>query len=147
MRIDDLEAVIEAAKQSQAHDFIEKYENKYDQILSKTFEGGITPSTGQRQRIALARAFFKNPSVLILDEPTSAIDPKAEYEIFERLFEFAQGKTVVIISHRFSTVRNASRIVVLDKGQIIEEGTHKKLMQIEGGKYKNAFELQSRGYK
>jgi len=147
MRIEDLEGVIEASKQAKAHDFIEKYANRYDQILNKSFEDGITPSVGQRQRIALARAFFKNPSILILDEPTSAIDPKAEYEIFERLFEFAQDKTVIIISHRFSTVRNASRIVVLDEGSIVEEGTHEELMKIKGGKYQNAFELQSKGYK
>ena len=95
----------------------------------------------------MARVFFKNPSLLVLDEPTSAIDPKAEYEIFEKLFDFAKGKTVVIVSHRFSTVRNAHRIIVLDEGKIIEEGTHETLMKIEGGKYSTAFELQSRGYK
>ena len=146
-RINDLAAIIEASKKAEAHSFIEKYKSKYDQVMHKSFEGGINASAGQRQRIALARAFFKNPPVLILDEPTSAIDPKAEYEIFEKLFEFAKGKTVIIISHRFSTVRNAHRIIVLDEGKIIEEGTHKELMKIEGGKYQNAFELQSKGYK
>ena len=108
--------------------------------------GGITPSTGQKQKIALARAFFKDAPILILDEPTSAIDPKSENEIFEKLFEFAKGKTVLIISHRFSTVRNASRIIVLDKGKIVEEGSHEKLMGIEHGKYKQVFEIQKKGY-
>jgi ATP-binding cassette, subfamily B, bacterial len=143
----DFYRIVEAAKKSQAHDFIEKYDKKYDQILSKQFSGGIRPSYGQWQKIALARAFFKDAPILILDEPTSAIDPKSEFEIFERLFEFAQGKTVIIISHRFSTVRNAKRIIVLDQGKIVEEGSHNKLLKIKGGKYSTAFELQREGYK
>lgn len=141
-----MEKVIEAAKKSGAHEFVERYEKKYDQILSKAFEGGIKPSAGQWQRIALARAFFKDAPVLILDEPTSAIDPKAEYELFQKIFEFTKGKTVIIISHRFSTVRNAQKIIVLDKGKIAEQGSHEELMKIEGGKYRTAFELQKRGY-
>src|SRR3990170_5111538 len=96
------------------------------------------------QRIALARAFFKDAPILILDEPTSAIDPKAEYELFQKIFEFTKGKTVIIISHRFSTVRNAQKIIVLDKGKIVEQGSHEELMKIEGGKYRTAFELQKR---
>ncbi|MFC1622038.1 ABC transporter ATP-binding protein [Patescibacteria group bacterium] len=144
--IDDLESIIQASKEAAAHEFIEKYDNQYDQILSKTFSGGINPSIGQQQKIALARAFFRSAPVLILDEPTSNIDPKAEFEIFEKLFEFAHGKTVIIISHRFSTVRNAEKIIVLDGGKIIEEGTHEDLMGIKGGKYKTAFELQKKGY-
>jgi len=145
-RLDNKEEIIEAAKKACAHEFIEKYEGKYEQILSKDFTGGIRPSWGQWQRIALARVFFKDAPILILDEPTSSIDPKAEYEIFTRLFEFAKGKTVIIISHRFSTVRNAERIIVLDKGKIIEEGNHEELLAIHEGKYKTAFELQRKGY-
>ncbi len=144
--IEDMTKIMESAKQAGAHEFIEKYEKGYDQILSKQFSGGIDPSQGQRQRIALARAFFKDAELLILDEPTSSIDPKAEFAIFEKLFEFAQNKTVIIISHRFSTVRNADRIIVLDDGKIIEDGSHEDLMKIHEGKYKHAFELQKRGY-
>ena len=142
----DFNKIVEAAKKSGAHKFIENYKYKYKQILNTSFRGGITPSTGQKQKIALARAFFKDAPMLILDEPTSAIDPKSENEIFEKLFEFAKGKTVLIISHRFSTVRNASRIIVLDKGKIVEEGSHEKLMGIEHGKYKQVFEIQKKGY-
>lgn len=140
------EKVVFSAKKSGAHNFIEEYENKYNQILSKSFSGGINPSEGQKQRIALARAFFKDSTVLIMDEPTSAIDPKAEYEIFQELLSFAKDKTVIMISHRFSTVRNADRIVVLDDGKIVEEGDHATLMKIENGKYQHAFDLQKRGY-
>ncbi|MFH1566267.1 MAG: ABC transporter ATP-binding protein [bacterium] len=146
-KLNDLSGIISAAKKSGAHEFIEQYENKYEQILNRAFDGGVRPSVGQWQKIALARAFFKDAPILILDEPTSAIDPKSEFEIFEKLFEFTKGKTVIIISHRFSTVRNAQRIVVLDKGRIIENGDHESLMRIKNGKYRNAFELQSKGYK
>ena len=143
---DNQELIKRAAMESGADDFIEKYKNKYDQILDRAFDYGIDPSIGQWQRIALARVFFKDAPILILDEPTSAIDPKAEYEIFQRLFEFTKDKTVIIISHRFSTVRNATRILVMDDGKIIEEGSHEKLVNIIGGKYKTAFELQKKGY-
>ena len=143
---DNQELIKRAAMESGADEFIEKYKNKYDQILDRAFDYGIDPSIGQWQRIALARVFFKDALILILDEPTSAIDPKAEYEIFQRLFEFTKDKTVIIISHRFSTVRNATRILVMDNGKIIEEGSHEKLVNIIGGKYKIAFELQKKGY-
>lgn len=145
--MDNLEDIKKSAKQAEAHEFISKYKERYNQILNKSFEGGISPSTGQKQKIALARGFFKNPEILILDEPTSAIDPKAEYQIFERLFDFAKEKTVIIISHRFSTVRNANRIIVLHEGKIVEKGDHEELMNIESGKYKTAFELQRKAYK
>ena len=142
----DIQKVVGAAKKAGANEFVQKYENKYDQVLNRAFKGGIKPSAGQWQRIALARAFFKDAPILILDEPTSAIDPKAEYELFQKIFEFTKGKTVIIISHRFSTVRNAQKIIVLDKGKIVEQGSHEELMKIEGGKYRTAFELQKRGY-
>ncbi len=144
--IDNMKGIIAAAKLAGAHEFIMDYENKYDQVLEKSFSKGIDPSIGQKQRIALARAFFNDSPILVLDEPTSAIDPKAEYEIFERLFEYAKEKTVLIVSHRFSTVRNADRIIVVEKGNIIEDGTHEELMKKKKGVYKNAFELQKKGY-
>jgi ATP-binding cassette subfamily B protein len=144
--MDDTNSIKESAKKSGAHSFIQKYDDNYDQIMSKSFTGGINPSTGQKQRIALARAFFRDSKLLILDEPTSSIDAKGEYEIFERLFEFAQEKSVIIISHRFSTVRNADRIIVLEDGKISEEGTHEELIKIKSGKYKEAFDLQKKGY-
>ncbi len=145
-KLGDVEGIYKSAKMSGANEFIEKYENGYDQVLNKRYTDGIEPSYGQWQKIALARAFFRDPDILILDEPTSAIDPKAEFEIFERLFDFAENKTIIIISHRFSTVRNASRIIVLDEGKIIEDGTHEELMQINEGVYKTAFEIQRKGY-
>lgn len=144
--IKDKKKVVSSAKRAGAHDFIQKYDNKYSQVLSKSFSGGIDPSTGQKQKIALARSFFKDAPMLIMDEPTSAIDPKAEYEIFQELFKFAEEKTVIIVSHRFSTVRNADRILVLEDGNIIEHGTHKDLMKIKNGVYRHAFDLQKKGY-
>lgn len=134
-----------AAKLSGADSFIQRFEFKYKQILSKRYKGGTEPSEGQWQKIALARAFYKDAGVLILDEPTSAIDPKSEYEIFQKLFRYAEKRSVVIISHRFSTVRNASKIYVIDDGKIIEQGTHEQLMKLDG-EYKEAFELQKKGY-
>ncbi|HXK52791.1 ABC transporter ATP-binding protein [Candidatus Nomurabacteria bacterium] len=145
-RMDDIDAVVEAAKKSGAHSFIKNYEYGYDQVLSTVFEKGIIPSAGQKQKIAVARTFFKDAPILILDEPTSAIDAKAEFEIFENIYTFSQNKTVITISHRFSTVRNADRILVLEKGKILEDGSHNELMLLEDGVYKKAFELQKRGY-
>jgi len=140
------EQLNESLFKSDAKKFVDEYKNKLDQVLDKAFEGGINPSSGQWQRIALARAFFRDAPILILDEPTSAIDAKAEYEIFERLYKFSEGKTVIIISHRFSTVRNADKIYVIDKGRIVESGSHEELLEF-GGKYKSAFEKQAEGYK
>ncbi len=110
------------------------------------FKDGIDLSGGQWQKLALARAFFKNAPILILDEPTSAIDAKAEYEIFEHVQNLQKDKTVIIISHRFSTVRNADRIFVLDQGTIIEQGNHEELLK-KKGLYAELFTLQAQGYK
>ncbi len=128
-----------------AHEFIMDYKEKYDQILSEKFEGGIRPSTGQWQKIALSRFFYRNTPVVIFDEPTAAIDAESEFKIFNRIYEFFENKTVIIISHRFSTVRNADRILVLDEGQIVEDGSHEELMNLIG-KYAHAFNLQAKGY-
>ncbi len=141
----DLESVQKSANNAGAHEFIKEFDKGYDQRLSKYFEGGTDLSGGQWQRIALARGFFRNSPIIILDEPTSAIDAKAESEIFDKLYEYTENKTVIIISHRFSTVRKADKIIVLDKGQIIEAGTHEELLKLDG-KYKAAFDTQAKGY-
>jgi ATP-binding cassette subfamily B protein len=136
----------EAIYKADAGTFIDTYESKLEQVLDRSYEGGVQPSDGQWQRLALARAFFRDAPVLVLDEPTSAIDARAEYQIFERLYEFSQDKTLLIISHRFSTVRNADRICVINNGQITETGTHEELMRV-GGRYRDAFETQAQGYR
>lgn len=108
--------VIKASVNAEAHEFITEYKNGYNQIMSEQFEGGTRPSTGQKQKIAIARFFFRNPSLAIFDEPTSAIDAVSEYRVFNKIYTFFKKKTVLIISHRFSTVRNADRIFVINKG-------------------------------
>jgi len=141
----DEESVIEAAKNADAHEFIMEYENGYDTVMSERFKDGIRPSNGQKQKIAIARFFYRNAPVAIFDEPTSAIDAESEYRIFNRIYDFFRKKTVVIISHRFSTVRNADRIIVLHEGKIVEDGTHEELMKNEG-RYFSAFTKQAEGY-
>jgi ATP-binding cassette subfamily B protein len=141
----DGESIHVAATLSGAKEFIQKFDAGYDQMLGKTFEKGEEISTGQWQKIALARAFFRNAPILVLDEPTASIDAKAESEIFERVEKLSKDKTVIIISHRFSTVRNADRIFVIDNGKIIETGNHEKLMKLDG-QYAKLFTLQAKGY-
>ena len=136
----------EVITQSGADKFIEDLPEGRNQIVGKMFEGGIDLSGGQWQKLALARAFYRNAPLLILDEPTSAIDTKAEFEIFQKVQSLQKDKTVIIISHRFSTVRNADRILVLEGGKIIEEGDHKALMA-KKGLYEELFTLQAQGYK
>ncbi|BCX13880.1 MAG: ABC transporter ATP-binding protein [Candidatus Dojkabacteria bacterium] len=138
--------VIKASKDADAYEFIAKYPKKFDQTLSERYTGGIRPSTGQWQKIALARFFFRDPYLLILDEPTASIDAEAEYQIFNNIYQFIKNKTVIIISHRFSTVKNADRIIVIDEGKIIEEGSHDQLMK-KNGTYARFFKLQAKGYK
>ena len=140
------ELLKDAISKSGAADYLKNLPDGLDQVLGKMFDRGIDLSGGQWQKLALARAFFRNAPLLILDEPTSAIDAKAEYEIFENVQKLQKDKTVIIISHRFSTVRNADRILVLDGGKIIEEGSHEKLMK-ENGLYAELFNLQAKGYK
>ncbi|MBI3289837.1 ABC transporter ATP-binding protein [Candidatus Microgenomates bacterium] len=137
--------VIEAAKKSGAHEFIQELPNKYDQILGRQFEGGIELSIGQWQKLAIARAFYEAAPVLILDEPTSAIDAEAEFEIFKNLNKFYKEKTLVFISHRFSTVRNADKIIVMRNGEITETGNHKELLE-NVGVYARMFRKQAKGY-
>jgi ATP-binding cassette subfamily B protein len=136
----------EAARNADTLKLIEMLPKGFDQILDERFEGGLRPSTGQWQKIAIARFFYRDAPVLILDEPTAAIDAVAEAKIFDSIYDFIQDKTVIIISHRFSTVRKADRIIVLDNGKIAEEGTHEELLK-KNGKYAHAFNLQAEGYK
>lgn len=143
----DEDRVIEAAKHADAHDFIMEYKKKYNQIMSEKFKGGVRPSTGQTQKIAIARFFYRNSPLVVFDEPTASIDAVSEYKIFNSIYDFFKNKTVIIISHRFSTVRNANRIIVLEKGKIVEEGTHKELVKKKNGVYSKAYKLQAEGYK
>ena len=134
-----------AARSSGAEEFITTFDKEYDQMLGTIFEEGKELSTGQWQKMALARAFFRDAKILILDEPTAAIDAKAEAEIFDRVDKLSKDKTVIIISHRFSTVRNADRIYVIENGSIAESGSHDKLMK-KKGKYAHLFTLQAKRY-
>lgn len=140
-----IKEIIQAAKKSGADDVASQLPKGYNQMLGRTFEGGIDLSAGQWQKVALARAFLRDAPILILDEPTSAIDAKAEAEIFDRVEKLSKNKTVIIISHRFSTVRNADMIYVVDKGKIIESGSHEKLIK-KKGMYATLFNLQAKGY-
>lgn len=135
----------EAAEKSGSMEFIEKFSSKFDQQLGKQFEGGVDLSHGQWQKIAIARAFYESAPVLILDEPTSAIDAEAEYKIFNNLHSSYKDKSLLFISHRFSTVKNADKIIVLEGGKIVEEGSHQELMAV-GGKYSKLFRLQAEVY-
>ncbi len=135
----------DAAKQSLADLLVQKLPGKYDQALGKRFNQGVELSGGEWQKIALARAYMKDAQLLILDEPTSALDARAEYEVFQRFAELTRGKTAVLISHRFSTVRMADRILVLEKGELLEEGSHQALLS-KNGRYAELFNLQAMGY-
>ena len=134
-----------AAKQSLADILVQKLPDKYAQALGKRFNQGVELSGGEWQKIALARAYMKDAQLLILDEPTASLDARAEYEVFERFTELTKGKTAVLISHRFSTVRMADRILVLERGELIESGDHAALLQ-KNGRYAELFNLQAKGY-
>lgn len=142
----DFKEIVRAAKESGADAVIEKFKDKYEQVLGKTFKGGMELSWGQWQKIALARAFFRDPAVLVLDEPTASIDAKSEAEIFDKVQKMPISKTVIIISHRFSTVRNADKIYVIDKGKIVEVGAHEELME-KDWQYASLFKFQAKGYR
>ncbi|KKB06963.1 ABC transporter ATP-binding protein [Devosia geojensis] len=140
------ERIEEAAERSLAADVIEKLPLKYDQPLGRLFNKGRDLSGGEWQKIAIARAYMRDAQMMILDEPTAALDAKAEAEVFARFIGLAQGKTTLLISHRFSTVRMADRILVLEGGRIIEDGSHAELVA-KGGVYADLFELQAAGYR
>ncbi|QNI36667.1 ABC transporter ATP-binding protein [Edaphobacter albus] len=139
----DLES---AAHKSLADTVITKLAGGYDQMLGRRFEGGVELSGGEWQKIALARAYLRDAQLLILDEPTAALDARSELEVFERFAELTEGKMALLISHRFSTVRMADRIVVLSGGRLIEEGNHQQLMA-SGGVYAGMFEMQAASYR
>ncbi len=137
----------EALADAGLEDLEAKYPKGLNQVMAKDYdaESAADLSGGQWQRLSIARAFFRQPNVLILDEPTSAVDASSEYKIFKNILRKQQNKTTIIISHRFSTVRKAERIIVLDHGKIIEQGTHEELVA-KGGTYKEMFEMQAEGY-
>ncbi len=135
-----------AAEKSLANHVIAKLPGDYDQMLGRRFEGGVDLSGGEWQKVALARAYLRDAQVLILDEPTAALDARSEFEVFQRFAELTAGKMALFISHRFSTVRMADRIVVLENGNIAEEGSHEQLARL-GGRYAEMFEMQAASYR
>ena len=136
----------EAARRSLAEGVARRLEKGFEQMLGRRFEGGVELSGGEWQKVALARAYLREAQVLILDEPTAALDARAEYEVFLRFAELTKGKMAVLISHRFSTVRMADRILVLKDGELVEQGTHEELVG-GGGLYAELFSLQAAGYR
>jgi ATP-binding cassette, subfamily B, bacterial len=145
-QIEDLPALTEAAHKSLADDVIARLPAKYEQMLGRRFESGVDLSGGEWQKLALARAYLRDSQLLILDEPTAALDARSEYQVFQRFAELTTGRMALFISHRFSTVRMADRIVVLESGRIVEDGTHEKLTRM-GGRYAEMFELQAASYR
>jgi ATP-binding cassette, subfamily B, bacterial len=142
----DSEQIIAAARQAGAHEVIARLKNGYDTMLGRWFSDGEELSVGEWQKVALARAFLRDSQILVLDEPTSAMDAGAEYELFRRFHRLAEGRTAILISHRLSTVRMADRIYVLEGGRIAECGTHDELVYC-GGRYAHLFETQAQNYR
>ena len=134
-----------AAEKSLADQVITRLDKGFDQLLGRRFEGGVDLSGGEWQKVALGRAYMRDAQLLILDEPTAALDARAEYEVFQRFSDLTTGKTAVLISHRFSTVRMADRILVLEKGRKLELGSHEELVALDGT-YAELFNLQAQGY-
>jgi len=148
-KIDEIENKLmleDAAHKSLADEVVAKLSAGYEQMLGRRFESGVDLSGGEWQKIALARAYLRDAQLLVLDEPTAALDARSEYQVFQRFAELTTGKMALFISHRFSTVRMADRIVVLENGSIAEEGTHEKLTRM-GGRYAEMFEMQAASYR
>ena len=144
--IDNLSLLRAAAEKSMADEVIAKLPRHYEQMLGRRFDGGVDLSGGEWQKVALARAYLRDAQLLILDEPTAALDARSEFEVFQRFAELTSGKMALFISHRFSTVRMADRIVVLENGQIAEDGNHDQLTHL-GGRYAEMFEMQAASYR
>lgn len=140
----NIDHIVASAIESGSHDFITEWTDQYNQQIGREF-GGIDPSKGQNQKLALSRTFFRNPRIMVLDEPTASVDAEAEQRIFDNLDAGPKERTTILISHRFSTVRNVDTIVVIDHGRIIEKGTHDELMK-KKGTYQRLFTLQAKGY-
>jgi ATP-binding cassette subfamily B protein len=138
-------AIEQAARDAGVHEVIAGLPHGYDTSLGRWFDQGQELSVGEWQKIALARAFVRDAQILVLDEPTSALDPQAEWEVFRHIKELARGRSVVLVSHRFSTVRTADRIHIFDQGRIVESGTHDELVAL-GGRYAEMYEVQARAY-
>ena len=135
-----------AQARSQADEVVARLPGRYDQMIGKRFKNGVDLSGGEWQKVAIARAYMRDAQVLILDEPTAALDARAEFEVFQRFKDVSRGKTAVLISHRFSSVRMADRILVLAEGTVEAAGTHAELIA-QGGRYAELFELQAAGYR
>jgi ATP-binding cassette subfamily B protein len=135
-----------AAERSRASGVIERLPGRYDQLLGRRFRGAVELSGGEWQKLAIARAYMRDAQLLILDEPTAALDARAEFEVFQRFKALMHGRTAVLISHRFSSVRMADRILVLADGTVEAVGTHDELLR-QGGRYAELFELQAAGYR
>jgi ATP-binding cassette, subfamily B, bacterial len=144
--IDNLSLLRSAAEKSMADEVIAKLPRHYEQMLGRRFDGGVDLSGGEWQKVALARAYLRDAQLLILDEPTAALDARSEFEVFQRFAELTTGKMALFISHRFSTVRMADRIVVLENGHIAEDGNHDQLTHL-GGRYAEMFEMQAASYR
>ncbi|GAB1407281.1 ABC transporter ATP-binding protein [Thermomonas brevis] len=144
--MDDRARIEEAARKGMADEVVAELPRGYEQLIGRRFKDGVDLSGGQWQKVAIARAYMRDAQVMILDEPTAALDARAEYEVFRRFKELSDGKTAVLISHRFSSVRMADRILVLADGKVEASGTHEQLM-MQGGRYAELFELQAAGYR
>lgn len=144
--VEDQERITRSAEKSLAAAVVSALPAGYRQMLGRRFEGGVDLSTGQWQKVSLARAYMRDAQILILDEPTASLDARAEFEVYQRFVDLTAGKMAVLISHRFSTVRMADRILVLEHGKIVEQGSHQQLVTL-GGKYSELFELQAAGYR
>ena len=143
---DDRARIEQAAERSLADEVIERLPAGYDQVIGKRFRTGVELSGGEWQKVAIARAYMRDAQLLILDEPTAALDARSEFQVFQRFKELSEGKTAVLISHRFSSVRMADRILVLADGQVEAMGTHEELLA-QRGRYAELFELQAAGYR
>ena len=144
--MDDDARIREAARRAMADEVVESLPGGYDQLIGRRFRTGVDLSGGQWQKIAIARAYMRDAQVMILDEPTAALDARSEFEVFQRFKELSEQRTAVLISHRFSSVRMADRILVMEQGRLEASGTHEELMA-DGGRYAELFELQAAGYR